>query len=163
MSDDHLYRGARAMVHLHEVSLREFTAVWKRAKAEELVLPPLEDPSYASLDTLLHHVLRAARGYMVWMCEKLELAPPGIDEPPPVEDVTERLDAYIDHLLAGWREPLRNVPAEKFERGTFESWWGVHYCVDAMLEHAVMHPVRHSFQLEEWLQAAVSVGSGGDL
>jgi uncharacterized damage-inducible protein DinB len=27
----------------------------------------------------------------------------------------------------------------------------VSYSVDAMLEHAVMHPVRHRFQIEAWL------------
>ena len=31
---------------------------------------------------LLNHALRAARGYMVWMCEKLELPDPEIEPPP---------------------------------------------------------------------------------
>ena len=46
----------------------------------------------------------AARGYMTWMCEVLELPDPEIRIPP---------------------EPT------------------------ALLEHAVMHPIRHAFQLEE--------------
>jgi hypothetical protein len=25
-------------------------------------------------------------------------------------------------------------------------------CIDAMLEHAVMHPIRHAFQLEELMR-----------
>ena len=26
------------------------------------------------------------------------------------------------------------------------------YCIDAMLEHAVMHPIRHAFQLDELIK-----------
>ena len=40
------------------------------------MLPKTDDPAYESLDTLLHHVFRAARGYMTWMCEVLELPDP---------------------------------------------------------------------------------------
>jgi hypothetical protein len=36
----------------------------------------------------------------------------------------------------------------------FPSRWNVHYCIDAMLEHAVMHPIRHTFQLQELLAKA---------
>jgi hypothetical protein len=35
----------------------------------------------------------------------------------------------------------------------------VTYTIDAMLEHAVMHPIRHTFQLEELVQRAGSEGS----
>lgn len=35
------------------------------------------------------------------------------------------------------------------ETPEYPSRWKTLYCVDAMLEHAVMHPIRHAFQLEE--------------
>ena len=81
------YRGARALVLLHDKELREFLAVWRRARTANLALPATSDPDYASLEALLFHVLRAARGYMTWMCESLGLADPGIEAPPPVERV----------------------------------------------------------------------------
>ena len=31
------------------------------------------------------------------------------------------------------------------------SRWKVTYCIDGMLEHAVMHPIRHRVQLEALL------------
>jgi len=47
--------------------------------------------------------------------------------------------------------PLRCSYCPAFDRPEHESRWGVKDYVDAMLEHAVMHPIRHAFQLEGWL------------
>ena len=147
------YRGARAMVILHERYMRECLATWKRAKAANVTLPTTDDPDYQSLEHLLFHVLRAARGYMTWMCEKLELPDPQIPSPPPLERVQTEADQYLELLLAKWREPLADVAAERFEDREYPSRWKTLYSIDAMLEHAVMHPIRHMFQLNE-LKAA---------
>jgi len=142
----HAYPGARALILLHEAHLRDCLAVWRRAKAEGLALAACDDPSYASLEHLLHHVLRAARGYMVWCCETLGLPDPGIDKTPMPDTVEAEADAYVEHLLERWTTPLAAEPEARFNTEA-PSRWKVVYCVDAMLEHAVMHPVRHAFQL----------------
>lgn len=143
------YRGARAMVLMHEEYLRSFYQTWKDARAAGLELPAVEDPDYASMEALLRHVLRAARGYMVWSCKMLELPDPGIRATPEADAIVAEADAYVDHLLEQWRAPLAGVEAERFENKVYPSVWKVEYCIDAMLEHAVMHPLRHSFQLRE--------------
>ena len=38
-------------------------------KKKDIKLPQTEDRDYLSLEHLIHHVLRAARGYIIWMCE----------------------------------------------------------------------------------------------
>ncbi len=53
---DYTYRGARAMVLMHERYMREFLTVWKRARAAGISLPKTEDPDYHSLDHLLLHL-----------------------------------------------------------------------------------------------------------
>jgi hypothetical protein len=141
------YNGARSMVIMHELHLKSFLNSWKEAKKINLPLPKTDNPDYKSLETLLYHVFRAARGYMTWMCEKLSLPDPEI-KPIPKPDVIEKeADEYLVHLLEKWRTPLAEVPIDKFEHGTYTSRWGTDYCIDAMLEHAVMHPIRHEFQL----------------
>ncbi len=147
------YRGARALVLLHDQALREFVNTWKQAKRSEIKLPQTSDPNYASLETLLYHVLRAARGYMTWICEQLELPDPQIREAPAVEKIAAEVDQYLEHLLQQWRIPLASVERERFYRPEYPSRWNVKYCIDAMLEHAVMHPIRHRFQLRELLSA----------
>jgi hypothetical protein len=71
-------RAVRAMVLLHEEHLRRFLSTWRRALATSVILPPTDDPAYASLGALGRHVFGAAGRYMVWMCKMLELPDPGI-------------------------------------------------------------------------------------
>ena len=147
------YRGARALVLLHEREMRRFLETWEEAAAVGLAMPPTEDPDCRTLEALLRHVLLAAMGYMVWICRQLELPDPEI--PPRPADLSTRAarTAWADHLLECWRPPLREVGFDRFEDREYPSPWKVRYCIDAMLEHAVMHPLRHRFQLEELLAA----------
>jgi uncharacterized damage-inducible protein DinB len=148
---DYRYRGARAMVLLHEREMRRFLEVWRLAKAAKVMLPRVKDSDYQSLEHVLHHVLRAARGYMTWMCEKLGLADPIIDSPPPPEKVEAEAEGYLDHLLARWRLPLSELKEERASRPSYKSRWDMDYSIESMLEHAVLHPMRHSFQLAEMM------------
>ena len=150
---DPAYRhgGARALVRLHERHLWEFWATWCEARAAQVRLPATADPNYASLEVLLHHVLQASRSYLTWVCEQLELPDPGIEPAPPAERAPAEAAAYLSHLLQRWRTPLREVVPEAFRR-TYPLRNTVTN-IEAMLEHAVMHPIRHSFQLRNLIAA----------
>jgi len=145
------YRGAEAMIALEHQHLVEFVSVWREARTQGLALPSTDDPDYASLEALLHHVLRASRGYLTWICESLELPDPGVEPAPARDEIAERADAYVSHLHDRWRRPLRHIPEERFGE-VYESRWGVDYCIDSMMEHAVMHPIRHTYQLRRLLR-----------
>ncbi len=120
--------------------------------ASSVSLPQTDDPAYASLEALGCHVLSAARGYMIWMCEVLALPEPGIRSAPDASDVVRDAEDYMEHVLERWRDPLREVPNGKLETPEYQSRWQTRYCIDSMLEHAVMHPIRHAFQLDELLK-----------
>lgn len=154
--DSYRYRGARALVLLHERSQRSFLACWHRARSANLALPETDDPAYRSLETLLRHVLVAAASYMEWMCESLGLPDPGFRPPPALEAMADEADAHVEHLLAIWRLPLADVTEVQADAVERPSRWGVTYGIDAMLEHAAIHPMRHQFQLEELLERAAS-------
>jgi len=145
-------RAVRALVLLHDEHLRQFLVVWKQARAASVALPRTDDPAYVSLDTLLSHVVRAARGYMTWMCEVLELPDPAIEVAPEPAALSQNPDGYVEHVLERWRTPLQDVGDDRLETPEYESRWKTRYCIDAMLEHAVMHPIRHAFQLEELMR-----------
>ena len=100
------------MVQLHEQHLRSFVKTWRNAKELDIKLPETNDTDYQSLETLLRHVLRAARGYMTWMCEKLDLPDAAIDPAPEAGEIESVLDAYIEHLIERWKHPLHNVASE---------------------------------------------------
>jgi uncharacterized damage-inducible protein DinB len=147
-NNSYKYSGAGSLIQLHAKYLTEYLSVWKKAKKLNINLPETKDVDYESLDTLLRHVLRAARGYMTWMCEKLNIADPEIKPTPEAKVIEKESDEYLIHLLEKWHLPLVEIPEEKFHSPVYKSRWGVEYCIDAMLEHAVMHPIRHSYQLE---------------
>ena len=88
---------------------------------------------------------------MVWMCEQLELTDPEIKPTPSPDTIEAEADGYLEHLLERWRLPLVNVPDERLEPTTYAPG-ETRYWIDAMLEHAVMHPIRHEFQLREQLE-----------
>jgi hypothetical protein len=145
-------RAVRALVLLHEEHLRRFILTWRRALAASVSLPPSDDPAYVSLDALGQHVLRAAGGYMVWMCGVLTLPDPGVRPAPDTGAIVRDADEYMEHVLQRWRTPLCEVSNEQLETPEYPSRWETRYCIDAMLEHAVMHPIRHAFQLEELIK-----------
>lgn len=153
--DTHQYKygGARALVLLHERHMRAYLDTWKKAAVEKVALPPTSDPDYVSLTALLRHVLNSCRGYLTWICEKLELPDPAIDPTPEVASIETKADIYLEHLLEKWRLPLRDIPEERFFDKSYTARWGADYCIEAMLEHAVMHPIRHEFQLRNLLEA----------
>jgi hypothetical protein len=84
---------------------------------------------------------------MTWICEKLNLPDPEIEEAPDGNLIEMKAEKYVSHLLEKWRLPLSDIPEENFHEQNYVSRWGVEYCIDAMMEHAVMHPIRHEFQL----------------
>ena len=92
---------------------------------------------------------------MVGICQNLELPDPKIDPVPEASVIGTKADGYLEHVLERWRLPLVDVPDERLEPDAESYYPGMPYWVDAMLEHAVMHPVRHTFQLEELLQRQV--------
>jgi hypothetical protein len=159
MSSDPKYRSraVRAMVQLHDEHLRRFVHTWRLAVASSVSLPPADDPNYASLSALGRHVLSAAAGYMIWMCEVLGLPDPGIRSAPDAAAILREAEDYMEHVLERWRAPLTEVPDERLETPEYPSEWQTRYCIDSMLEHAVMHPIRHSFQLNELLKGHQSL------
>lgn len=127
-----------------------FLDTWKEAKSENITLPPTDNQHYASMETLLSHVLTAARSYMVWICEKLGLPDPQISPPPEINQVAEQAPQYLTHLFERWRLSLADIGQPQLI-AAFDTKWGTALPVEGMLEHAVMHPIRHEFQLRNLL------------
>ena len=145
---DFKYRGAGVAVELHEHHLGRFLITWRAARELDVELPDVDDPDYASLKALLAHVCRWSRTYLVWICEQLDLPDPEIDPVPDTDVIEAEALGYIGDLLEAWRLPLREVEEGRFFRPEYVSPWGVRYCIDAMMEHAIMHAIRHRYQLE---------------
>jgi uncharacterized damage-inducible protein DinB len=138
----------RSLVELHEVELERFHEVWVRFCASGTPLPKTDDPSYASAEHLGGHVLRAARGYLTWIGEFVGRPVTDVDADTDPLSLARKGRAFVDDVLAAWRRHLARLEDRELRPATRKSRWGEEYSVEQMLEHAVVHPMRHRIQLE---------------
>ncbi|MEP7028305.1 MAG: hypothetical protein ABI960_06900, partial [Candidatus Eisenbacteria bacterium] len=138
----------RSLVELHEQELREFVATWKRFVAAGKPMPDAQgDPDYESPERLVAHVQGSARSYLLWIWEMLEQP---VSDLPLVRDpavIVPALDAFMDETLEGWRRHLAPLGNEQASDRQYKSRWGELFTIEQMLEHAVVHPMRHRIQL----------------
>ena len=146
------YNGARSLIILQEKYLTEFVEIWLKAKQNNINLPETDDKDYESLESLLIHVLGASGRYIIWICDKLNLPIPKIAEVPTKENIQAEAKNYLEYVLEIWQTPLKDIEEDKFYIPSYTSNWSAEYCIDAMLEHAAMHPIRHTFQLEKLIE-----------
>lgn len=101
-------------------------------------------------------MLSAAGGYMTWICEVSGLPDPGIRPAPDEAAILREAEDYLEHVLERWQASLRELLDHRLETPEYPSRWKTRYCIDSMVEHAVMHPIRHTFQLNELLAASAN-------
>ena len=138
----------RSCVELHEIELHRFFDTWESFRASGLSLPATDDPSYASPDHLCGHVLRSARNYLTWIGGCVERPVTDVDPDDDRVSVARKGRAFMGEVLAAWRRHLPTLEDRELAPATFKSRWGEDYNIEQMLEHAVVHPMRHRIQLE---------------
>ena len=145
-------RGVRALVHLQMREMDHLFTVWKQSKRAGVKLPATRDPAYQSLDLLMRHPLRSCRGYLTWLCEVLKRPDPRVTDPPEAERVAAEGMAYLKVLAKAWEKHMAWMSGKVLDSTVVHtSRWGAPMTVEAMFEHALAHPMRHRFQLEELL------------
>jgi len=143
----------RSCVELHEIELERFYEVWGRFCASGTPLPATDDPSYASAQHLGGHVFRAARNYLTWIGEFVNRPVTDLDMETDPVSIARRGRAFVDEVLAAWRRHLALLEDRELTPLTRKSRWGEDYSIEQMLEHAVVHPMRHRIQLERLMSA----------
>ena len=145
-------RAVRSLVELHERELPAFVATWRQFARSGKAMPDAHgDPDYESPERLVAHVQGSARSYLLWVWEVLERP---IDGLPLIRDhtiIVPRLDAFMAETLDGWRRHLALLENSQLAPAQYLSRWGEPHTIEQMLEHAVVHPMRHRIQLERIL------------
>ncbi len=138
----------RSCVELHEIELNRFYDTWQTFRASGTELPKTDDPSYASVEHLGGHVFRAARNYLTWIMECVKRPVTDVDREDDRVAVARKGRVFVDQVLAAWRRHLATLEDPELAPVAFKSRWGEDYDVEQMLEHAIVHPMRHRIQLE---------------
>ena len=148
-------RAVLSLVELHERELRSFLDTWKRFVESGLPMPEAHgDESYQSRERLAGHVLMAARGYLTRIGEWTGRPLTDVDAGQDPHEIMTRAHAFADSVLAAYRRHLTEVTNEEIEKQVHKTRWGDLMSVEMLLEHAVVHPMRHRIQLERILEGS---------
>ena len=146
-------RAVRSLVELHEIEMRSFLEVWKRFAAANAPMPDANgDESYASRERLVGHVLMACRGYLRRIGEWIGRPVTDVDASEDPAEIMTRAQKFADEVLAAYPRHLAEVTNEQLEKQEHRTRWGDLMSVEMLLEHAVVHPMRHRIQLERILE-----------
>src|SRR5262245_26475791 len=146
-------RAVRSLVELHEKELRSFFEVWTRFVAADLAMPEAHgDESYENRERLGGHVLMAARGYLTRIGEWVGRPVSDVDDSKDPYEIVGRAAAFTDGVLAAYRRHLAEITDLELEPQVHRTRWGDLMSVENLLEHAVVHPMRHRIQLERILE-----------
>jgi len=138
----------RSCVELHETELNRFYDTWQAFRASSTPLPDTDDPSYQSADHLGGHVFQSARSYLTWIGECVKRPVTDLDVDTDLVSLARTGRAFVDAVLEAWRRQLALLEDAELAPSVYQSRWGEDYNIEQMLEHAVVHPMRHRIQLE---------------
>jgi uncharacterized damage-inducible protein DinB len=151
-------RAVRSLVELHERELRSFLQVWKRFVAADLPMPEAHgDESYSSRERLAGHVLMSARGYLTRIGEWVGRPVSDVDGSQDPHEIVARASQFADDVLAAYPRHLAQISDQEMEPQVHRTRWGDLMSVENLLEHAVVHPMRHRIQLERILEGSNAV------
>ena len=147
-------RAVRSLVELHEREMRSFVETWRRFVAAGLPMPEAHgDKSYEDRERLAGHVLMSARGYLTRIGEWVGRPVSDVDGSQDPYEVVRRAPEFAEGVLGAYRRHLADVTDQEMEQQVHRTRWGELMSVEMLLEHAVVHPMRHRIQLERILES----------
>jgi uncharacterized damage-inducible protein DinB len=146
--------GVGAMMDEYERAAADLSTILRRISDEEFErVRDLEtqDEGCRSIQTIMHHVVRAGYGYASYIREAFGEEPNRPDLPlGKRQEALDRLEvmlAYTSATLEGKWE----MSDEQITSVRMASRWGVVYDLEQLLEHAIVHILRHRRQIERFL------------
>ena len=110
-----------------------------------------KDEDCRSIQTVVYHVVTSGYSYALYL--RAALSAPGTRPQIPLGTRTESVEQLAAMLAytAATLEGRWEMPAEQMEAMRIESRWGQTYDFEQMLEHAIVHVLRHRRQIERFL------------
>jgi uncharacterized damage-inducible protein DinB len=110
-----------------------------------------EDEDCRSVQTIMSHVVRAEYGYADYIREQLSI-PSSRPQPRLLtrQESLEQLEAALRYT-AETLEGRWEMSAEEISGIVIKSRWGAVYDAEGLLEHAIVHLLRHRRQIEKFI------------
>lgn len=150
-----------AMMDEYERAAAELKQVLGKTSEEQfnrIVDPDTQDESCRSIQTIITHVVRAGYGYADYLRTFW-----GVPSQTPKEsvygsgvmitrrDAAEKIDAFLRYT-AQTLEGKWEMGDEEMANTKMTVRWGPTYDLEQLLEHAIVHILRHRRQIERFLE-----------
>lgn len=134
------------------VELKQVIDLVTKAELIKIVDSQTEDEDCRSIQTILSHVVGAGYGYVVEIRKSL-----GENVERPNKDLFSSIEAYnlaLDSMFKANEklfEDYPNIVLEEYDADKkMTVRWGQRYDVEQLLEHAIVHILRHRRQIERF-------------
>jgi uncharacterized damage-inducible protein DinB len=136
----------------YERSLFELKSVLLKVSAEDYTrLVEGEDEHCRSIQIIMNHVVRAGYGYSKYIRDALVMdANPIEDKQIPQTKIVAEIDKMFAYTAAIF-EGERSITDAEMNEIFFKTRWGVNYNIDQLLEHAIVHVLRHRRQIQKFI------------
>ncbi|MFT3908005.1 MAG: DinB family protein [Ferruginibacter sp.] len=141
-----------AFLDEYKKAIAELQYVIADVTAAELIMiadPLTTNPECTSIQTVLTHVVSSGFSYCVYIQNHR-----GIDSKRPQPKFRLSANEYsddLDKMLAYTNEAFTDIYDDELEEGKQEkkiaSRWGQYYDIEQMMEHAIVHILRHRRQV----------------
>jgi uncharacterized damage-inducible protein DinB len=143
-----------ALMDEYERAASELSSLIERIPEDEFVRvvdAQTKDDDCRSVQTIMSHVVRAGYGYADYIREQFAIASTRPENKLlSRQESLEQLDAallYTVQTLEGRWE----MSGEEISDTVIKSRWGAVYDVEGLLEHAIVHILRHRRQIEKFI------------
>jgi len=145
-----------ALLDEYEKAIFELQAILTTVNNSELVEnadPDTEDPECRSIQTVLSHVVESAYTYAISIqnSQGKNLPYRTID----LQNTCEEYHQAISAVFAYTEQVFNDFPSIKLEEYSEDKKilmrWGQHYDPEQLMEHAIVHILRHRRQIEKFL------------
>jgi uncharacterized damage-inducible protein DinB len=143
-----------ALMDEYERAVAELTSLIERIPEDDFVRvvdSQTKDEDCRSAQTIMSHVVRAGYGYADYIREQFSIA-----STRPQSKLLSRRES-LEQLNAALRYTVQTLEGkwemsdEEISRTVINTRWGVVYNVEGLLEHALVHILRHRRQIEKFI------------
>ena len=104
-----------------------------------------------SIETIMNHVVRAGHYYIKYIRESLAMETSPVEHNKfPKNEIAGELDKVIAETVAIFDGRWDEIN-EKMTSVYIDAGWGERYNIDQMMEHAIVHALRHRRQIEKFI------------
>jgi len=143
-----------ALMDEYERAAGELKVLLNKIPSEDFVKivdPDTKDEDCRSVQTIMNHVVRAGYGYSNYIRKEF-----GINSTNPVFQITSAPEAvsHFDQMLEYTVQTLDGkweMTDEEINKIKIDTRWGTTLDMEALLEHAIVHILRHRRQIERFV------------